>query len=519
MKINIKGIHFLFLLTLLYNTSESQEWVRTYTCNPGAGYIARGIVESYDKGYAMLGSYPTYKYGLILKTDINGYEIWKKYIGAGTYNIIPESIEQTMDFGYIIAGTMSKYGTYDAFILKLNSCFEKEWCKVLYTNNYYDDYGQDVKQLQDGGYVLLTRYYEGIDPGYRIHLHKLDQNGELIWQNNYADNDTLLFGEEGLNLLIIDENEYLITGYGYYPNPGGNTGYRRPLLIKVDSLGNTYWETIWGARDYFYGRPWYNSITDNRGGIYNFGYRFVESTRTPVLFKTGQNGQEEFFVDLNDTCYYGEAATATWTEDSLIYTTMGWQDSNQTWSWGFFKIDTLGNISDSKDISEPLVPVISTVKTFDNKYLSIGIYNDENNRWVIYAYKLNSDMEYDTLFTTPFVYDSLCPYEITSDTTDIDCDILVLVDEQFIPLEQVQLKIYPNPARDRVTISYPDINRTGQREIIIFNNLGIEVKRIRLIRGDEETEADISNLPSGMYFVTILDKGKRIASAKMMVAR
>ena len=512
--------YIFLLLVLIIKSSTAQDWVRIYTSNQAYGLGARGITESYDKGYIIISDANNYKLGLLLKTDINGYEMWKKGFSANSYKIIPESIEQTLDFGYILAGSMSKYGTSDAFILKLNSCLEKEWCKVLHTDNYYDDYGQDVKQLPDGGYVLLTRYYDGIDPGHRISLHRLDQNGEMIWQNNFANNDSLLFSEEGLKLLIINENEYLITGYGYYPNPGGTVGYRRPLLIKVDSLGSTYWETIWGASDYFYGRPWYNSIVNNKGGIYNVGYKVDDGTRKPVLFKTNENGQEDFFTLLNDTCYYGEAGTTTWTEDSLIYTSMGWQDSNQTWSWGFFKLDTLGNIIDSKDISVPLVPVISTVKTFDNKYLSIGIYNNEElNRWEIYAYKLNSDLEYDTLFTTPFVYDSLCPYGITSDTTDIDCDILVLVDEQFIPLDQLRLKVYPNPARSLVTISYPDISRSGQREIIIFNNLGIEVKRIRLIKGDEETTTDISGLPSGIYFIQMIEKGKCVVTGKMIIAR
>ena len=509
----------IILLAFVINSSSAQDWVRIYTTNQGDGLGARGVIESYDKGYIIISDANNYKLGLILKTDINGYERWKKGFGANSYKIIPESIEQTMDLGYVIAGSMSKYGTSDAYILKLNSCFEKEWCKVLHTYNYYDDYGQDVKQLPDGGYVLLTRYYDGIDPGHRINLHKLDQNGELIWQNNFADNDSLLFGEEGMNLLIINNIEYLITGYGYYPNPGGTIGYKRPLLIKVDSTGKDNWETIWGSNDYFYGKPWYNSIVDNQGGIYNVGYKVDDGTRKPVLFKTNENGQEGYFTILNDTCYYGEAGTTTWTEDSLIYTQIGWQDSDQIWSWGFFKIDTLGNIIDSKDISVPLVAVISTVKTFDNKYLSAAIgYNEELNRWEIYAYKLNSDLEYDTIYTAPFVYDSLCPYQITSDTTDLDCDILVLIDDLFVPLEQVQIKIYPNPAKDKITVSYPDITHSRQRDVFISNTIGIMVKQVRMAQGDEETEIDVSSFPSGVYFVAIIENGKRAAGGKFVVA-
>jgi len=516
----ILNIFIIILLAFVIKFSSAQDWVRIYSSNQGDGLGARGVIESYDKGYIIISDANNYKLGLILKTDINGYERWKIGFRANAYKIIPESIEQTVDFGYIIAGSMSKYGTSDAFILKLNSCFEKEWCKVLLTDNYYDDYGQDVKQLPDGGYVLLTRYYNGINPGHRINLHRMDQNGEMIWQNNLADNDSLLFNEEGFNLLIINENEYLITGYGYYPNPGGTMGYRRPLLIKVDSTGNDHWETIWGANDYFYGRPWYNSIVDNQGGIYNVGYKVDDGTRKPVLFKTNENGQEDYYTILNDTCYYGEAAVPTWMEDSMIYTAIGWQFIDQSWFWGFFKIDTLGNIINYKDMSDPLVSVISTVRTFDNKYLSAAIeYNEELNRFEIWSFKLNSDLEYDTIYNAPFIYDYLCPYEITSDTTDLDCDILVLIDDQFVPLEQVQIKIYPNPANDKITVSYPDVTRSRPRYVVVLNTMGTTIKQVRLALGDEETEIDVSSFPAGVYFVAITENGKRIAGGKFLVVR
>jgi hypothetical protein len=516
----IVRILILIAFSIITKYSIAQEWVRTYTSSQGLGYLSwGGGIESYDHGYVIIGNNGIYKYGLIIKTDINGYKIWEKFIGTGSYHNVPENIEQTLDSGYIIAGTTSKYGSEDAYILKLNPCFEKEWCKVLHTTNYYDDYGRKVKPLPDGGYLLLTAYYEGLERGKRIHLHKFDQNGELLWQHAYAESDTLLFGEEGFDLNIINENEYLITGYCYYPDSGQYMGWRRPLLIKVDSAGNAYWETIWGANDYFYGRPWYNSIVDNSGSIYNLGFRVGENAYFPVLFKTSNDGHEDFYSDIVDTCYDGAGASPTWTNDSLIYATVGWQNWDESWFWGFFKIDTLGNIVNYKDITSPLVSIVSNGKTFDNKFISIGIFYDENNRWVIYAFKLNSDLEYDTLYTTPFVYDSLCPYEITSDTTDLDCGILVLVDDQFIPINEVKLKIYPNPSRDKVTVSYPDVTHSGQREIIILNNLGAEVKHISLIKGDEETAIDVSTMPSGIYFVVMMERGQRVVEGKLLVVR
>jgi hypothetical protein len=503
-------------LILLCNYSIAQDWIRIY--GEDIGLNARWVIESYDKGYVILSSASDYKYTYLLKTDINGAILWDKYYGEGNYSNIPVNIEQTMDYGYIISGTMSKYGTKDAFILKLNSCFEKEWCKVLYTNNYYDDYGRRINQLPDGGYLLLTRYYEGLEHGKRIHLHRFNSEGELLWQQSFGDSDTLIFGEDGYDLDIINDNEYLITAYCYYPDSGQSGGWVRPLLIKADSSGNTQWETIWGSTEYYYGTI-YNSTFDKTMNIYTIGFHIGEDGQYPAMIKTTSDGQELFFVNLNDTAYFGQGQTVTFMEDSNIFIALGWKGIDQIWHNGFMKVDTLGSFLGYKEVVPLSNALYSTARTFDNKFITVGIHYDENSRWVIYAFKLNSDLEYDTLFTTPFIYDSLCPYEITSDTTDMDCDILVLVDDQFVPLDKVKMQIYPNPSRDKATISYPDVTHSSQREIIILNSLGIEVKHISLIKGDEETELNVSGLPAGIYFVVMMERGRRVAEGKMVVAK
>ncbi len=518
---NMRWIKYLILIShsLFIAHAFSQEWVRTYTSTNGLGYNARWVIESYDKGYVILGTAYNYKYGLILKTDINGELLWTKLLGNGNYHNVPINIEQSLDSGYIVSGTMSKYGSKDAYLLKLNSCFEKEWCKVLHTTNQYDDYGRMVKPLPDGGFLLLTAYYENISPGTRIHLHRFDPNGELIWQSAFAQSDSLIFGEEGFDLTIINENEYLITGDCYYPDSGQTVGWIRPFLIKTNSMGNVVWETVWGKDDYYYGTSG-SSIVDNQGSIFSIGMHITENGQFPSFVCTDASGSEQNFFNITDTCYFGSAVSLIWTGDSSIYTAAGWRNSDQTFFWGFFKIDTSGDIIIYKDITDPLVGIISTAKTFDEKYLSVGIhFNEAINRYVIYAFKLNSDLEYDTIYNTPFVYDSLCPYGITSGTTDLDCDILVMIDDEFIPLNEAKLKIFPNPATDHITISFPDVTHTGQREIIIFNSLGMEVKRISLIKGDEETRVNISELPAGIYFVVMMDKGKRISTSKLVIER
>ncbi len=81
------------------------------------------------------------------------------------------------------------------------------------------------------------------------------------------------------------------------------------------------------------------------------------------------------------------------------------------------------------------------------------------------------------------------------------------------------LIINPNPANDKVTISVKGKIRKEQIEISFLNILGNEIKRGLLSEGEESTVIDISELPAGIYFVAIIDEGKRITSGKMVVAR
>jgi hypothetical protein len=387
---------------------------------------------------------------------------------------------------------------------------------VLHTNSQYPDYGRSVKPLPDGGFLLLTAYYEGIAPGTRIHLHRFDPNGDLIWQSAFAQSDSLIFGEEGFDLDIVNENEYLITGDCYYPDSAQTGGRSRPFLITADSSGLCTWEKPWKIYDTYHGTT-YNSVIDNKNSSYSVAWRRSTTGQYPAMIKTSSQGQELLYSDLVDTAYFGQGQTITFMEDSNLFIALGWKDPDQTWHNGFMKADTLGIPLGFHEVIPLSHALISTAKTFDNKFITVGIHYDETiNRYVIYAFKLNSDLEYDTINNTPFVYDSLCPYSIPSDTMDMDCDILVMIDDEFIPLSEVKLKIFPNPASDHITISFPDVTHTGKREIIIFNSLGMEANKVRLMKGDEESRIDISELPAGIYFVIMTDNGRRIGEGKVV---
>lgn len=85
-------------------------------------YSAR---QTKDDGYVLAG-YTSLNDGsdgkaLVIKTDANGNELWNKTFGEANMNII-QSVEQTGDGGYILAGDVSSYGpgNTDAWLIKLS---------------------------------------------------------------------------------------------------------------------------------------------------------------------------------------------------------------------------------------------------------------------------------------------------------------------------------------------------------------------------------------------------------------
>lgn len=66
-----------------------------------------------------------------------------------------------------------------------------------------------------------------------------------------------------------------------------------------------------------------------------------------------------------------------------------------------------------------------------------------------------------------------------------------------------QLKVYPNPARSSIIISYPKATTTFAIEIVSFN--GTKILSIPVEKGSVQTSIDISNLVKGNYIIVYND--------------
>jgi len=355
-----------------------------------------------------------------------------------------------------------------------------------------------------------------------------DEGGNILWKKVYAQGDPYLTDTNGYDLICTSDSGILITGGCWYRNyPDTNAWFMRPLLIKTDFDGNEKWTTIWGLPDKFVGHA-ARSIEDKYGNIYSVGrhaYGWGNVGDSPTLLKTFPSGDEISYCDLFHTTDLGIATTISWLGDSTLAVGAGWRFPGGEIIEGIAKIDTSGNIQFIKDVIEAENTFQGSIQTFDNKLLIMGGFYFGNN-WDLYAFKFNKDLEYDSVYTQPFVYDSLCDHPIISDTISLDCDIVGV--EETKAEDSPKLSINPNPAFDRIQVKLPgavithsntsDLNVTtwkysykGDVPLEIYDIYGQRWHSEVMPDGVKETEITVRTLPSGLYIVRALIEGQAVS--------
>ena len=244
------------------------EWAINYGSNYSE--TANSIQQTQDGGFIVAG---TNGY-LITKFNSDGTVNWQKEYMLEFFDEA-QSIRQTRDGGYIVVGT-SALNYYDnMWIIKLNAEGDAEWQKEINLEENPNHRGRaySVKETFDlagpeenpNGYIVAGTTIHLTGATYDIWVLKLNLNGTINWQKTYNLHTDGAYSIEQTFDQPGNPNGYVVAGStGYF--------YGNAWLLKLNLDGSIDWEKIYGGSS-----RQANSIKQTRdGGFIVAGFGWAE---------------------------------------------------------------------------------------------------------------------------------------------------------------------------------------------------------------------------------------------------
>lgn len=540
-----KSFVFIFFITFtcqLQSVVHAQQvWKKDFHM-PNAYIKGFDAYESYDYGYMIVGTLENLvtdqTYGWIIKADINGEKLWHRCIGQDGGSQL-DCMAKTNDGGAIVGGNYGGYNQNgDAFLMKFNACAESEWCVIL------PDKEEDgsivvagIVQLVDGSFICDRRRIS-MDHYSNQSLIKLSPDGEVQWINYYDTNHD--FNSQIDNdLILTNDNCVMIAGIVYdtiYPGYPYVSAF--PHFYKVDSDGNLLWERKWYIDPFqIYGEP-YDAFEGWNGNYYCGGAKL--QLQQPFIYKISTVGDTiNSYRIIDDPLSIGGIVSSVSSLDdtTLIISTGCWRDLESDWRWSLNLDDTLLN-KRSGICEEELIWDIQTFVTHDQKIVmkSNSYEGYPSYPFNVLLYKFNSSLEYDSIYSIPRIYDSLCPHPIVSDTIFLPnaCRLYTSLPHLQDDSKFLKMNLFPNPANQYLNVQTPEYSvdskntgsvfqqhyepLSGMLELNLIDLDGHVVFEKTFDAQEKNQLINVQTLSNGVYLAIILQNGQKIASAKFIIS-
>lgn len=498
----------ILTLAMLYGqlTLHGQPWSRRITNFNGNNCE---LFPSLDKGLLFTILRIDRKSSYLVKTNVNGDELWSLRVGSGkVYNIIND-LKVLGDGSTLLCGSTDEYDSTDGdpFLMKLNSCGEILWTKIFH--GYGRNFGSFVHVLSDES-IILTCYHSNKTMRQSTTILKLAPNCEIIWQFTTKNRNT--------KHVLIDEakGKILLTGATDRPHKDdSNVFVLRAQVTEVNFNGQQNFYKPYRASEHYI-CDFYSSQPTKDGGWLTLGGDRNPGPKgepIPLLVKYSESGQQEWARLLEYDSVNGQGAQVFLNTGGDTFFAMYDMVKVPLWDDMWVKtvtMDAKGNILNEAEHGKSTYFLgYSAIQTQGGGFLLSG----DRGRYVKepYAMKLNPDHSlagFDTVNT--YTYDSLCPHPITPGTLTFDNAELIFVnfdsitvDNTFstLPPEPVEAQVYvfPNPAKNKLHIFSDKVQPIGCHYYIMDMTGKILISE--RLTGNT---IDVSGLPCGVFLVKVM---------------
>lgn len=460
------------------------------------GYIVVGNSSSTDGDVTgnHSGNQPYMTDFWIVKLNSSGIIQWQKALGGSSIEEA-NSVQQTSDGGYIVAGTAASsdgdvtggHGSFDYWIIKLDASGNIQWKKTF--GGSIVEHANSIQQTTDNGYIIAG--YSNSANGDITGNHgsedfwivKLDQSGTLQWQKSLGGSDK----DSAYSIQQTSDGGYITIGVSRSTDGDvtGNHGNYDIWVVKLNASGNIQWQkSLGGSND-----DTAYTIRQTSDG----GYIFAGTSSSDDGDVNGNTGSNMWIVKLNnagsiqwqkiygDTNFYEVPLTVIQTSDGGYVIGTNLEDpTNNIYNVSIIKLDTAGTLVWEKNVSENLINTVSSIQ-------------ETPDGGLVFAGR-------------------------TDDYTDSDFWIVKLSSAATLATQEVKhspsATFYPNPAKDFITVGKLPKGST----VSIFDTSGQKVFQEKI--STENTKIKIDGLSNGNYIITITDDtGKTALSDKLIIRR
>lgn len=368
---------YAILATTYYDAEHAYFWLikldqnKNYQwemkCGGAPADTANTILQTIDGGYVIAGT--TASHGLgnssfwLIKVGSLGQWEWDQTYGTTISEL--DCMIQTSDNGYLLVGTTTDNATQYIWLVKTDENGNQLWNQTVIQGS-----AKDAVETDDGGYLLAgTIHLPEKEYASDAWLIKTDPYGNLEWDQTY---DLCELFDYGVGLVRNSDGSYTFAGMS-------GAFYSHDLwVVNVDQTGNVIWNCTFNTKETAY----YTSLikTDDQGyavtGVTN-SLDLPDSSRYLILVKLDQNGNVQYNKTHNSYGYYKNAFVVQTNNQNYAIAATTKTDENTDYNILFFTTqnteDPIPDLPESMTFTSGVTLYSPVNITYSSKLLTLNL--------------------------------------------------------------------------------------------------------------------------------------------------